>query len=160
MGKSNPRDFWEFFNRLQESTEHRRKLNPLAYRRHGTVEFRIFNSTTDRVSIRGMVDFSRQFVRAVRNGDPKLFRYIYQSKGEISFQRVAELVGSEWGLDFENAMRHIQMDIETALQRNQATDPFDGAEMGTKKKSTSSAWMTLLMVSFAVAGSSERTESQ
>lgn len=55
-------------------------LNLQSLFEHGTVEFRLFNSTLNTEAIETMVDFSQKLVRAVREQDPRLLNYMYSTK--------------------------------------------------------------------------------
>lgn len=149
IGKFDPQEVWKFLNHLSVSEERRRLLNPMAFRKYGTVEFRLFNSTTDAVAIDGMQDFCRRFVRAIRGQDPRLIRYIVESEGDVQFRKVAELVGAKWGQDFDNAMRRIQDDTQAALMRGARLDAEEFAPR--KKKSGIGGLLLMAWIAFAIA---------
>ena len=51
-------------------------LNLQSLLTHGTVEFRLFNSTVNTEALRLMVELSSRLVRAVRTKDPALLEYM------------------------------------------------------------------------------------
>lgn len=65
-------------------------LNLLSLLKHGTVEFRLFNSTMNPEEIELMVDFSARLVKAVRTKDVRLEKIIKDTSQEITFIRIAK----------------------------------------------------------------------
>jgi len=68
-------------------------LNLLAYRKFGTVEFRIFNSTFDVEALELMYDFSMKLVEGIRTQNPELVEYLTKNNRDIRLNRVAKILG-------------------------------------------------------------------
>lgn len=71
-----------FIRRTFDKSTRKRGFNLLSIKRHGTVEFRLFNSTTSPFLIKAMVDFAQKLGTAVREQDPRLVNFLEQHAHE------------------------------------------------------------------------------
>lgn len=84
-------------------------LNLNSYKKFGTVEFRLFNSTLHLPAIELMTDFSIKLVEAIRTQNPNLVHYLTQSNEPIQLNQVAQI------LDMKLAQPEAKKALETIL---------------------------------------------
>ncbi len=90
--------FLEAYSSSSTRTARHHALNLHALKRHGTVEFRMFNSTLDVAGLELMIGFSHRLVHAVRNSDPKLMAYLKSLEGqEADLFGVSKAIGIDLG---------------------------------------------------------------
>ncbi len=90
--------FLEAYSSSSTRTARHHALNLHALKRHGTVEFRMFNSTLDVAGLELMIGFSHRLVHAVRNSDPKLMAYLQSLEGkEADLFGVSKAIGIDLG---------------------------------------------------------------
>jgi hypothetical protein len=90
--------FLEAYASSSTRTARHHALNLHALKRHGTIEFRMFNSTLDAPGLRLMIDFSHRLVHAVRNSDPKLMAYLESLEGqEAELFGLSKAIGVDLG---------------------------------------------------------------
>ncbi len=94
--------FLEAYSSSSTRTARHHALNLHALKRHGTLEFRMFNSTLDVPGLRLMIDFSHRLVHAVRNSDPKLMAYLESLEGqEADLFGLSKAIGVDLGSRME-----------------------------------------------------------
>lgn len=81
------------FDKMKEFVPTRNyKLNILSLADYKTLEFRLFNGTVDYREIQQMVNFATEFIRAVREKDPRLIEFLsrHHDKKDLPFKELAE----------------------------------------------------------------------
>jgi hypothetical protein len=98
MHTRNVEVFLEAYASSSTRTARHHALNLHALKRHGTVEFRMFNSTLDVAGLDLMIGFSHRLVHAVRNSDPKLMAYLESLEGQgADLFGVSKAIGIDLG---------------------------------------------------------------
>ncbi len=82
---------------IEHSPKRTHKLNirSISDRGLGTLEFRLFNGTVDYREVQQMVNFSAEFIRAIRAKDPRLMEFLsrHHDKSQLPFKELMEALG-------------------------------------------------------------------
>jgi hypothetical protein len=116
--------------------ERYRMLNWQSYKRHGTVEFRLFNSTLNEDGLRLMQDFSSRLVAALQSPESPLFRYLKEIDAQsVDIEDLLGVLGLEARGGMGDVLRALQDELTadmaaSAARQPRATQTFDsGAGM-------------------------------
>ncbi len=71
-------------------------INIESLKKHGTLEFRFFNSTLDLERIKWVVSFCQNLVLALRSHKEQLKKILLESKGEVAFSDLVSALGMEF----------------------------------------------------------------
>lgn len=83
----------QLLNRLIYAQDRYHALNLQSYPTHGTIEFRLFNSTFNVQALELMSDFAIKMVKGVRTKNPKLLAYLSENEGRIDLDGIAKALG-------------------------------------------------------------------
>lgn len=87
-----PDEYESIFWKIVEQQSRYHALNFKSYSRHGTVEFRLFNSTLNIQALQIIEDFAIKLVSALRNKNPALVEYLVQNEGLIQLEEIAKIL--------------------------------------------------------------------